>query len=105
MAKEKTQINWKHIIKLYNSHEGKLVDFCKKHNITRNQLYYHKSKENKEKSISFHPIQLNSKDSLDLSNKKTDTASDEIKISIGKANIHIPISEKSLLIDILKEIM
>ena len=105
MAKETTHINWQHIINLYNSYEGKMANFCKEHGITRNQLYYHRARENKKNSISFHPIKLNSKDSVDPPNKNASSDISTIKISIGKANIHIPISEKTLLIDILKEIM
>ncbi len=59
-------------------------DFCKEQGITRSQLYYHRARENKKNGVSFHPIKLNSKDSLDTSDKKTST-----DISIGKASIHI----------------
>ncbi|WP_099192366.1 IS66 family insertion sequence element accessory protein TnpA [Tepidibacter mesophilus] len=105
MAKETTKINWQNIISLYNSYESKMADFCQKHGITRNQLYYHKKRQNRNDSISFLPIKLNSKDSLDLSNKKASTNTSIIKISIGKADIHIPACEKVLLIDILKELL
>jgi transposase-like protein len=105
MAKESTKINWQHIINLYNSYEGTMAQFCKEHNITRNQLYYHRSKATKKDSVSFYPINLKSKNSLDASNKTSSTHTSTVKISIGNANIHIPTSEKTLLIDILKELM
>ena len=80
-------------------------DFCIENNLNKSQFYYHKKRIEKVaegKDPIFQAISLNCK----VDNMKEDKRmSKEVKITVGNANIIIPVSEATLITAIIRELI
>ncbi|MCY6483802.1 hypothetical protein OW763_05495 [Clostridium aestuarii] len=58
MQNEKKDINWNEIMEKFSTHKGKIVDFCRDHNIKPQQLYRQRKKSEKTSTQTFHTIDM-----------------------------------------------
>lgn len=82
--------DWKNLVKLHSNYDGKIVDFCKLHNINVDSFYYYRKKysiNNKSTASTFHKIELNHTVSAAVTTVNTPTS---ITISIGSSIMTVP---------------
>lgn len=95
------QIDWEHILQLFQSYNGTKRNFCKEHNISVDQFYYYRKKHGLIKKKSTHQVsnndtQRDETNILDNSFVKLEANYSLMKcnqstiiIEIGKATLHI----------------
>ena len=103
MSRKLSNEKWNEFISLFSSYEGTVSSFCKENNISKSQFYYHKRRvevTTNENIPVFQSISLNE----EIDDNKSQVASPEIRIEIGRANIFIPANEIAILSNIIKEL-
>lgn len=107
MYKKLDNDTWEEYLKKFNEVKNTITakDFCAENNLNKSQFYYHKKRIDKatcSKEPIFQDISLN----CNIHNvDETKVASKEVKITVGSANIFIPISEATLIASIIKELI
>lgn len=105
MSRKLDNSSWEEYINKFDSYKGTITlkDFCIENELSKSQFYYHKKRlaaTNPIKPV-FHAVSLNAKqDNIE----KNILTSKEVKITIGTANITIPVSETTLIYSIIKEL-
>lgn len=106
MNKKLSNKEWKeHIEQYYNNHSSITInEFCREHNLSKQQFHYHKKKildaQNCSSTV-FQALTITSKE--ESVNKIINNS--EVKISIGNAILAIPVSETTLISSIIKELL
>lgn len=105
MSRKLDNSSWEEYINKFDSYKGTITlkDFCIENELSKSQFYYHKKRLAATNSIKpvFHAVSLNAKqDNIE----KNILTSKEVKITIGTANITIPVSETTLIYSIIKEL-
>lgn len=103
MSRKLDNATWEEYINKFNSCKGTgtVKDFCIENKLSKSQFYYHKRRLEKENStIVFHAVSLTEQDNVE------DNMDDskEVKITVGSANIAIPVSEATLITSIIREL-
>ncbi|MBC2460530.1 IS66 family insertion sequence element accessory protein TnpA [Clostridium beijerinckii] len=105
MSRKLDNASWEEYINKFDSYKGTITlkDFCIENKLSKSQFYYHKKRlavTNPTTPV-FHAVSLNAKqDNIE----KNILTSKEVKITIGTANITIPVSETTLIYSIIKEL-
>lgn len=103
MSRKLDNATWEEYVNKFDACKGEITvkDFCIENKITKSQFYYHKRRLEKENTTTvFHDISLSRKDNVE----KSSADSKEINITVGSANITIPVSEATLITAIIKEL-
>ena len=105
MPKRLDNATWEEYSNKFNLYKGTITlkDFCIENKLSKSQFYYHKKRLDATNSTTpvFHAVSLNTKqDNIE----KNILTSKEVKITIGAANITIPVSETTLIYSIIKEL-
>lgn len=101
MSTKLNNATWEEYINKFEACKGELTvkDFCIENKLSKSQFYYHKRRLEKESSTTvFHAISLTKQDNIE----KNIAASKEVKITVGNANITIPVSEATLITSIVR---
>lgn len=105
MTRKLDNASWEEYINKFDSYKGTLTlkDFCIENKLSKSQFYYHKKRlaATNPTTPVFHAVSLNAKQD-DI--EKNILTSKEVKITIGTANISIPVSETTLIYSIIKEL-
>lgn len=105
MSRKLDNASWEEYINKFDSYKGTITlkDFCIENKLSKSQFYYHKKRlavTNPTTPV-FYAVSLNAKqDNIE----KNILTSKEVKITIGTANITIPVSETTLIYSIIKEL-
>ena len=104
MYKKLSFKEWEKYINEYYSDNSEISikDYCIQHNLNKGQFFYNKRKLKKINEPILQAIKFNDKESC---TEEYAFTSSEVKISIGKTNIAIPISETTLITSIIKELI
>lgn len=105
MSRKLNNASWEEYINKFDSSKGTITlkDFCIENKLSKSQFYYHKKRlaTTNPTTPVFHAVSLNAKqDNIE----KNILTSKEVKITIGTANITIPVSETTLIYSIIKEL-
>ena len=103
MSRKLDNATWEEYVNKFDACKGEITvkDFCIENKLTKSQFYYHKRRLEKENPTTvFHAISLSKKGNVE----KSSANSKEINITVGSANITIPVSEASLITAIIKEL-
>ncbi|MCT8978870.1 hypothetical protein N4T77_20030 [Clostridium sp. CX1] len=103
MSTKLDNATWEEYINKFEACKDELTvkDFCIENKLSKSQFYYHKRRLDKEKPTTvFHAISLTKQDNVE----ENITGSKEVKITVGNANITIPVSEATLITSIVKEL-
>ncbi|QGU95436.1 hypothetical protein GOM49_10360 [Clostridium bovifaecis] len=103
MSTKLDNATWEGYINKFEACKGELTvkDFCIENKISKGQFYYHKRRlEKGSSSTVFHSISLTKQDNIE----ENIAASKEVKITVGNANITIPVSEATLITSIVREL-
>ncbi|MBM7616460.1 IS66 family insertion sequence element accessory protein TnpA [Alkaliphilus hydrothermalis] len=100
MENKAVAVDWKNIFKMFATYEGTIKSFCKENNISLHQFYYHRKAAKKREISVFHAINFKEE-----ATPSSSCSTENIKIEIGKAKIHIPSNDKVVLSNILAMIM
>ena len=103
MSRKLSNEKWNEFISIFSSYEGTVSSFCKENNISKSQFYYHKriaEVTTNENIPIFQSISLNE----EVDDNKSQVASPEIRIEIGRVNIFIPANDIAILSNIIKEL-
>lgn len=102
---ETTEPNWKNLVRLHSNYDGKIVNFCKMHNISVDSFYYYRKKydaitNENTTHPTFQKIELSHTTNTTVTNIGT---SNMISIKIGSSTMDIPDTINSdTLITIMK---
>ncbi|WP_288227992.1 hypothetical protein [uncultured Clostridium sp.] len=106
ISRKLNNVAWEEYINKFDSYKGTITvkDFCIENNITKSQFYYHKKRlaNGNYTPMIFQAVSLNTKEN---NVEENITASKEVKINIGNANISIPVIEATLIASIIKELV
>ncbi len=102
MANRIDNESWRDFIQKFSSYEGTVTEYCRENNLSKSQFYYHKRRFNEPSESTFHAISFEKE--IDLTMNDESTASNDIRIEIGKVNVFIPANEVALLSNIVKEL-
>ncbi|MPN48271.1 hypothetical protein SDC9_195877 [bioreactor metagenome] len=103
MTRKLDNATWKEYINKFDSYKGTVTvkDFCIENELTKSQFYYHKRRlENGNSTTVFHAVSLTKQDNI----QENMIISKELKITVGNADISIPVSEITLIISIIREL-
>ncbi|NKF08854.1 hypothetical protein J1C67_09255 [Clostridium gasigenes] len=105
MNKKLSNKEWEGFIDDYYNNCSSITvnEFCREHNLSKQQFHYHKKKilgTKDSSSTVFQSLTITSKEET-VNQIKNGT---EIKISIGNAKIAIPVSETTLISTIIKDL-
>ena len=104
MSRKLDNSTWEEYINKFDACKSAVTvkDFCIENKLTKSQFYYHKRRLDKEKPTTvFHAVSLNKQ----YDAEENIAASKEVKITVGNANIAIPVSEATLITSIIKELV
>lgn len=103
MSTKLDNATWEEYINKFEACKGEstLKDFCIENKLSKSQFYYHKRRLEKESSATvFHAVSLTKQDNVE----ENIAGPKEVKITVGNANITIPVSEATLITSIVKEL-
>lgn len=110
---EESKIDWHDIMRKFHDHKGSIASFCEEHKISAHQLYYRRKIKiidiNEGSSLDkteFCEVNLNASGIVNTK-KESDvkiTPSSQVKIEMKNANIYIPSSEATLLLEVIQEL-
>lgn len=106
MSKKLNNDEWDEFIKEYYDSGSALTinEYCREYDVSKQQFHYHKKRlrESAKADVAvFHKVILDDEtsDSNKLGNKSND-----IKITIGNVKMDMPVSETTLIAEIIKEL-